>query len=229
VKSVDAKGADTVVTLEEKLTYDRTKPGEEKTKPVSEERVVTSSVTCAEAKLDISPDSFLFAGEPGGYQGLDVSKVERLKGTSLQLTKGVIGEAEWREDLVMQWAHTPHKGSEAKLGSGKLEIERRFTPQEPEEITTKMGKYQAEKLGLTTTGRVTLDNPSPQNKPMELPANWISQIWLANGVGLVQALNSFGHMYQLVDSSVAGERPADGAAPAEEPAPAPAKKKKKKK
>jgi hypothetical protein len=234
VKSVEAKGEETLVTLEEKLEYDRTKPGEEKTKPVTEERTLTTTVTCSNTKFDIAPDSFFFAGEPGGYTGLDVSKLERVKGTSLVLAKGKLGEAEWREDLVMQWAHTPHKGSEAKLGSGKLEIERQFTPQEPEPVTTKMGQYAAEKLGVLTTGRVTVDNASPTTKPMELPAGWLSQLWLANGVGMVQALNSFGHMYQLVDTSKAGERPADGAAPAdgeekpEKPAEKPAKKKKKK-
>ncbi len=236
VKSVEAKGEETLVSLEEKLTYDRTKPGEEKTKPVSEERAITTTVTCSETKFDVAPDSFFFAGEPGGYVGLEVSKLERIKGTSLQLVKGKIGEAEWREDLVLQWAHTPHEGTDAKLGSGKLEIERRFTPQVPEPITTKMGKYDAEKIGLITTGRVTVENAHPNMKPMELPAGWISQLWLAEGIGLVQALNSYGHMYQLVDSSAAGERPADGAVPAgEKPAEAPAKpatkttKKKKKK
>lgn len=200
VKSVEAKGGDTVVTLEEKLQYDRTKPGEEKTKPVFEERAITTTVTCNDKKFDISPDSFFFAGEPGGFHGLELSKVERLKGTSIQLTKGAIGENEWREDVVMQWAHTPTEGSTATLASGKLELERQFTPQEPEPVTTKMGMYRSEKLGLITTGRVTLDNATPQHKPMELPANWVSQLWLADGIGMVQALNSYGHMYQLVDS-----------------------------
>jgi hypothetical protein len=36
-------------------------------------------------------------------------------------------------------------------------------------------------------------------KPMELPANWISQLWLAEGVGIVQSLNSYAHMYQLAE------------------------------
>ena len=39
-------------------------------------------------------------------------------------------------------------------------------------------------------------------KPMELPANWISQLWLADGVGLVQSLNSYAHMYQLTESAL---------------------------
>ncbi len=200
VKSVEAKGADTVVTLEEKLEINRTKPGEEKTKPNIEERVLTTTITCSDKRFDISPESFFFAGEPGGTVGLEVTKVERVKNaTSWALVKGAIGENEWREDLVMMWTQKPTDKTGAKLGSGKLEIERRFTPQQPEKINTKIGSFEAEKLGLVTTGRVTLDNAAPTNKPMELPAGWVSQLWLVPGQGMVQALNSFGHMYQLVD------------------------------
>ncbi len=199
VKSVEAKGGDTVVTLEEKFLVDRTK---EEKKPLIEERSITTTITCNDKKFDISPDSFFFAGEPGGYSGLEITKLERIKGTSLALVKGAIGEAEWREDLVMTWSQTPHENSGAKLATGKLEIERRFTPQEREKVQTKMGPFESEKIGLITTGRVTLDNAQPTNKPMELPASWVSQIWLAEGEGMTQALNSFGHMYQLVDAQL---------------------------
>jgi hypothetical protein len=229
VKSIDTKGADTVVTLEEKFQIDRTKPGEEKTKPVTEERSITTTITCNDKKFDISPESFFFAGEPGGTVGLELGEITHLKGTSLQLVKGGIGEAPWGEDLVIKWTQKPTDKTNATLASGKLEMERRFTPQPVEPITTKMGMYRAEKLGLITTGRITLDEHSPTTKPMELPANWISTLWLAEGIGMVQALNSYGHQYQLVDSSNAGDRPSDappiveGAAPAK----APAKKKKK--
>jgi len=226
VKSIDAKGADTVVTLEEKFQIDRTK---DKEKPLIEDRAITTTITCSPTKFDISPDSFFFAGEPGGTMGLELSEVTRVKGTSLTLVKGGIGEAPWGEDLLIKWTQKPTDKTNAKLASGKLEMERRFTPQPIEPITTKMGMYRAEKLGLITTGRVTLDEHQPTTKPLELPAGWVSTLWLAEGLGMVQALNSYGHMYQLVDSSNAGERPSD-APPSdgklEEPAPkAPAKKK----
>jgi len=202
VKSVETKGDDTVVTLDEKFEINRTKPGEEKTKPVIEERTISTTITCNDKKFDISPDSFFFAGEPGGYVGLELKKVERVKGTSLTLVKGAIGDAEWREDLAIEWEQTPFENSNAKLAAGKVELERRFTPQQPEKVVTKMGTFESEKLGLITTGRVTLANAAPTNKPMELPAGWVSQLWLAENQGMTQTLNSFGHMYQLVDSTL---------------------------
>jgi hypothetical protein len=195
VKAIDSKkGADTVITLEEKSTTDLTRDPK---KPVLDERTITTTITCNAKKFEISPDSFFFAGEPGGYLGLKLDSVEHPKGTSLQLTNGGIGEAEWREDVVAKWTRVPHEGVDAKAGKGKLELERRFTPQQPEMISTKAGSYKAEKLGLITTGRVTLDGAAADTKPMELPAAWVSTLWLAEGAGVVQTLNPYAHMYQL--------------------------------
>jgi hypothetical protein len=187
------KGADTVVTLEEKSTTDLTKDPK---KPVLDEKTITTTIICNPKKFEISPDSFFFAGEPGGYIGMKLDSVER-KNTSWVLTNGGIGEGKWREDVIAKWSRVPTEGSEAKLGTGKLELEREFTPQPQESISTKAGTYTAEKLGLVTTGRVTLDNMAADYKPMELPANWIATIWIAPGAGVVQTLNPYAHMYQL--------------------------------
>lgn len=201
VKSIDKgdKTKDTVAHLEEKVTVERLKDG----KPFDDEYSYDSTITCNDKKFDVSPGSFFFAGEPGGFFGLDLTKIDRPKGTSIQLTKGTIGEAQWGEDLVILWSRKPTEGSGAKLGSGKLELERRFTPQDPEPVTTKQGMYKSEKIGLVTTGRVTLDNPGAKDlKPMELPAGWVSTLWLAEGVGMVQSLNKYAHMYQLSESTL---------------------------
>jgi hypothetical protein len=198
VKSVNAqKGADTVVTLEEKTTIDLTKDPK---KPVLDERTITTTITCnGKTKFEIAPDSFWFAGEPGGTTNLKLDSVEHPKGTSWQLTNGGIGDAEWREDLTAKWTRVPTPGSDAKLGSGKIELERRFTPQTPETVKTTLGTYNSEKLGLITTGRVTLDGAAADTKPMELPANWVSVLWIAEGAGVVQTSNAYAHMYQLTD------------------------------
>src|SRR4051794_898336 len=68
VKSVDAqKNGDTLVALEEKLTYDLSR---DQTKPKLDERTVSSTIVCnGKGKFEVSPDSYFFAGEPGGYYG----------------------------------------------------------------------------------------------------------------------------------------------------------------
>ncbi len=222
VKSIERKGGDTVATIEEKHAFDLTKDPKE---PKIVEQTVTGMITCNDkGKFDIGPELFWFAGEPGGVHNLTFDKFERKKETSIKLTKGAIGENEWIEELAGHFTRTPSKGSEGtKLVAGKIEMERKFTPQPQEKVITKMGTYTAEKLGLITSGRVTFDSAlSPEGKPCsmvrmdpekktevkepsaacELPANWISTLWLAEGVGVVQSLNSYAHMYQLVDATL---------------------------
>jgi hypothetical protein len=200
VKDIETKGPDTVVSLEEKFTYDFTKDSK---KQVIEERVVNSTITCNAKKFDISPESFYFSGEPGGFMGLSVDKLDR-KGTSIVLTGGKIGEAEWPEDLLIVYTKKPTEGSGVRLGSGKLELERRFTPLETEDVMTKSTAFpKTEKLAIKTTGRVTLDKPlTPDLKPMELPADWVNVLWFSPGTGIVQTENRYAHRYQLVDSQL---------------------------
>ena len=200
VKDVATKDGDTVVTLEEKLTYDFTKDPK---KPNVEERVLTTTITCNAKKFDVSPDSFFFAGEPGGYQGLVLSAIER-KGTSFVFKGGNFGETPWPEDIKAKWAKKPFEKSGSKEASGTIEMERRFIPQEPETVATKAMAYpKAEKIAVTITGRITVDKPlSADLKPVELPANWINTMWFAPGTGVIQTVNSYAHMYQLVDSQL---------------------------
>lgn len=211
VTSVETKGTDTVIALEEKMTYNLST---DTAKPKPSERTVASSITCtAKGRFDISPESFFFAGEPGGYIGMTIENVERNKGqTSIVLTGGGIGENQWLEEIKGKWTQVPAKDSNATLGTGTFQLERKFTPQEKETVVTGMGQYSAEKLAIMTSGRVFLDAPkgkpdptTGQHKPQELPAEWGvsgSTIWIADGVGIVQTLNPYMHQYQLVDANL---------------------------
>ena len=200
VKSIETKGDETVVHLEEKSTADISKDPK---KHILDERTINSTITCNKTKFEISPDSFFFSGEPGGYFGITFDKFERPKDTTWKLAGGLIGDQPWREDIVAHFTRTPFEASGAKHDSGKLELERKFTPAQPENINTKLGVYTAEKLAVTTTGRVTLDNPSqPDSKVSELPAGWVNVLWIAPNVGVIQVLNSYSHMYQLTEVSL---------------------------
>lgn len=200
VKSIETKGDETVVHLEEKTTADISKDPK---KHILDERTINSTITCSKTKFEISPDSFFFSGEPGGYFGITFDKFERPKDTTWKLAGGLIGDQPWREDIVAHFTRTPFEGSGAKHDSGKLELERKFTPAQPESVNTKVGLYTlAEKLAVTITGRVTLDHAQADSKPSELPAGWINILWLYPNTGVVQVLNSFSHKYQLVDAQL---------------------------
>ena len=199
VKKVETNGPDTVATLEEKTTTDLSKDPK---KHILDERTITSTITCNQKKFEISPESFFFAGEPGGFFGLTFDKFERSKDTSLKLVNGTIGENEWREDIVAHFTRTSVPGSGATLGGGTLELERRFKPGQPENVNTKAGLYYAEHVVLVTTGRVTLEQRQPDTKPMDLPDKWNNQLWLVPNAGVVQVLNAYSHMYSLADAQL---------------------------
>jgi hypothetical protein len=196
VKQIETKGDETVVHLEEKTTADISKDPK---KHILDERTINSTISCSKTKFEISPDSFFFSGEPGGYFGITFDKFERPKDTTWKLVGGQIGDQPWREDIVAHFTRTPFEGSGAKHDSGKIELERKFTPAQPESVNTKIGLYTlAEKLAVTITGRVTLDHQADP-KPQDLPAGWVNILWLYPNTGVVQVLNSFSHKYQLVD------------------------------
>src|SRR4029453_10555860 len=93
------------------------------------DQVVESTIVCStKGKFDISPESFYFAGEPGGFRGIKFTRFDRKKETSLKLTNNTIGDAEWIEEITAEYQKEATKDSGAKLGSGKLDIERKFTP-----------------------------------------------------------------------------------------------------
>ena len=187
VVKVEAQGESTRVTLSE--SYRKV--------------TVETVLTCDKDRLLIPPDSFFFAGEPGGSYGLEFDKLERIKGTSITLTNGSIGDQPWREDITAHWNRKPSGNSGANLGSGTLALERQYTPQQPEVVATKLGSWKSEKLALITTGRVTLDSKETATlKPLEIPEGWLSTIWMAENVGVVQTLNGFAHMYQLTDAKL---------------------------
>lgn len=221
VASVDAPakaGGDTVVHLDETVTWDISKDG--KTQKLVDKTVKTTITCQPNKKFDISPDSFWFAGEPGGAWDLTFDKIERTKGT-FTLVNGGIGEAPWGEDIAGHFTRAPRPNSKAQLTSGKLEIERRFQPGAPENINVKLGgPYRAEKIQVKITGRVTLEGGGVEALPSdwtsndktcqvtkdgfkcELPANWATIMTMANDVGILRTQNTYAHVYDLSDAKL---------------------------
>lgn len=197
VKEASTNAGVTTVTLQEDSWLDDKAP-----------RTLTSTIVCSATKFDISPESFFFAGEPGGYYGLELGPLER-KGTTWALTRGIIPELKWREDIIVNWKRV------GAPGSGKLEMERELIPEERQEVKTPYGVYRAEPIAISITGRVFVDGalPSvpagspagtaPTVEPYPLKSPMINRLWLVEGVGLVQVQNSFQHVYVLSSALLA--------------------------
>jgi hypothetical protein len=196
VSAIDAKGADTVVTFDEQIGA----------------RKLKTTLSCGTGKVEFSPDAFWFGGEPGGMLGFEFPTFART-GPTWVLTKGTIGETPWREDVKATWKRTPTKDSGAEANSGKLEMERAFTPVQPETLNTPLGMFPAEKLAIQITGRISIDGQAADVKPYELKAGLVNALWLVDNVGVVQVLNSYSHMYVLTATVIAGVKNEAPAAP----------------
>ena len=178
VTAVETQGDTTVVTLTETV----------------DGRAIKTSIRCSATKFEIDPNSFFFAGEPGGAFNVNFTSYES-KGNTWELKGGRITGPEWRNDVLASWERIPTKDTGAKLGKGKLEMERRFIVGGEVNLMTNSGQYVAREVNIEITGRITLDPPA--EKPYELPANFKSTLWFADGVGVVQVINGFAHMYLL--------------------------------
>lgn len=176
----------TTVTLEEQSFLAEKEPP----------RVLTTTITCSQQKFDIPVESFLFSGEPGGYWGLEMTDIAR-KGTTWALQRGILPDLKWREDLVITWKRV------GAGGSGKLEMEREFVPQDRLQVTTPAGVFNAEPLAIVTTGRVFVDGTAAGSAPYPFKEGMTNTLWVMDGIGLVQAENSFMHRYVLLSAKLA--------------------------
>ena len=182
VTGVETKEGVTTVSLSEEL----------------DGRVHPTTITCRAggAEFRMSPTAFWFTAEPGTTYGIELSDVER-KGHTLELNGGKVIALEWHDDLTAKWKHVATGKAQPTLRSGTLELIRHFVVQPAETVAVKAGTWKALKIGIEITTKVTIE-PAPANPLKDLPL-MVNFLYLADGVGVVQALNSFGQLYVLTE------------------------------
>ena len=180
VTSIETKEGVTTVTLREDL----------------DGRGHDTTITCSAggARFSVAMDSFWFAGEAGQALGIELSQVER-KGPTLLLAGGKIVGPDWHDDVKAMWKHVPTGKATPPMRSGTLSLTRHWVLQPDETIAARAGTFNAKKLGVETTILVTIE--PPPELPLRAPALLVNFLWIADGVGPVQVINSYGQMYQL--------------------------------
>jgi hypothetical protein len=201
VATVETKGDVTTVGLTEVVDSQVSQPDGKP--PKTDSRTLNTTITCTATKLDFSPDSFWFSGEPGGFWNLTVENLARQeKSTSFPITKGKLAGVEWHDDLTFAWKRNPTEGTDAHLGNGTFSMNRRLVITGEESVTTAFGVYStASKIGIETKGEITVEGAI--GKPYLLPEGLVTFFWLADGVGIVQVQNTFIHAYQLTNATIA--------------------------
>ena len=156
---------------------------------------VETVLECNKDRLLIPPDSFFFAGEPGGGIGVKLDKLDR-KGDSVLLDKGLAEDT--FQEFKATATRTPTEGSGAVIPGARLEIERKMTARGRDTIEQEDGQSQkAIRVDIQLTGRAALD--VQKDKPFNMPA-LDSSMWFAPGVGLVRVETRTGVGWKLVES-----------------------------
>lgn len=154
----------------------------------------TTVLECNEDRLLVPPDSFFFAGEPGGGVGIQLDKLER-KGDSFLLEKG-LAEGTFQEFKATA-ARKPTEGTGATIPGARLEIERKMTAKGKESVETESGEQRsAIRVDIQLTGRAALD--VQKDKPFNMPA-FDSSMWFAPGVGVLRVETKIGTGWKLAE------------------------------
>jgi hypothetical protein len=144
--------------------------------------------------LIVPPDSFFFAGQPGGGLQMTLGKVERKAETNIFAGGALKGDA--FEELRTTATREPSAGSGAVLVPAKLEIERKMVVGANETVESGMGSRKATRVTINMTGRATLD--TTPDKPLNVPQLDVV-MYYEQDVGVVQVRNSLGQGWKLAE------------------------------
>lgn len=159
-----------------------------------------TTITCTPTSLEIDPQSFFFAVEPGGALLMNLSDVKR--------EGGLAGAKGWKKHpfktvttVAAKLARDPTDGTGAEVTGGTVELERTLYVGAVESVQTPSGKHdKAQRLEFDLAGRVAV---APKlEKRIEIPLRWRGMMWFQDGVGLVQARNRIGHWFQLTEHNL---------------------------
>ncbi len=159
-------------------------------------RTIETKIHCDLNGFRISPQSFFFAGEPGGGIGMTLSNLKQ-DGPGLPSTRDFsrnIGKV-WTSFIKASLTRQPTQGSESPVvTNGKVEIDRQLVIGNKELVTSGLGEHRAYRLTVEISGRAAVE--PAMDKWRDLPLGQLT-IWLAPGVGLVRVHNRYGHGWQL--------------------------------
>ncbi len=154
-----------------------------------------TEITCEDDDINVSPQSFLSVGEPGGGVGVTLVEGER-RGSSFPAD---LRGSQWREWVEFEFEQEAAPGSGAEHPSGKIQIARevRALGRVPLELGDE--SYRPYRVDFELEGRAMIE-PNP-DRAVEIPADSRGALWFEPGLGLVRAINRFGHDWTLVAHS----------------------------
>ena len=183
VRVVDVKegGDGTQITVEEKY----------------QDRANQLVFTCDEKRgLVIPPDSFFFAGEPGGAVGAE-TKITKRDSVSLLPDKEMKSGSAWVEKLHADVLRADTSGQGAQHPSAKFEVERHVSVADSEVVELKLGRATAQKITFELRGRGVVDA-----EKSEIPIKRPGAFYVLKGLGILKIDDAFDRTWELVSTTV---------------------------
>jgi hypothetical protein len=160
------------------------------------ELVIQTSLHCTKDKMEISPQSFLFAGEPGGGLLTRLDKVT-YEGLGFPGVAGFPRKFKNKLTVKADVIREPSPKTGAVLAPGRMELEIDLENLGPDQAFTQDTKVnvRGDRIQFDISGRAAV---APQlDKTFEMPLGIKGRFWYGNGVGLILVQNRLGHWYQL--------------------------------
>lgn len=164
--------------------------------------MVKTTLECDKKGLTVPPESFFFAGQPGGGLLMKLGKVERKAETNVFEGGKLTGEA--FEELKTSATREASPDTGAVLVPAKLEMERTMkVGAQKETVESGITTHKAAtRLAIQLTGRSTLD--TAPDKPYLFPPLDIAMFFEPE-IGVVQVRNSLGQAWKLAEHKQPGQ------------------------
>lgn len=180
VLQVTTEGSKTTVVLEES----------------ADKLVRKTTLSCDKNQLEMDPQSFFYALEPGGGILMELGNVNRT-GAAFPGSKGFKKGSSATESLRADITRKATEGSGATLTDGRLALEVTRRAGNPEQVATPAGKHKgAVRVDFDLAGRAAVAPNIDKEYELSLARG---VMWFQPGVGLVQGTNRDGQWFQLVD------------------------------
>lgn len=157
---------------------------------------ITTTWTCNAAGLRIAPDSFFFAGEPGGMPGMTVTVTKR-EDVTLAPDAAIVQDAVWIEKVFADVARSDAAGQGATHLPSKLELERHVLVHPIDPTAVPIGQFGAQKITFELRGRALAEGQRVDLQPKR-PGG----LWLVKGLGPVKVMDAYEKTWELTATNL---------------------------
>jgi hypothetical protein len=151
-----------------------------------------TTIRCEDDEIEVSPHSFLASGEPGGGIGIALEETDR---DGASYPTALRPAQRWNEWIEASFAQTSAEGSGAAHPAGKIQVERKMRVLRRVRMEIGEASYRPYRVDFTLSGRAMVEPEIELG--VEIPADAAGALWFEPGVGLVRAVNRFGHSWSL--------------------------------